>query len=239
MLINLKLFFTKNWALKLISLILATFLWLTVIGEEKTKSEKALIVPLEIHNQPANLILVERPPQTVDVIIRASNRVLPEISALNVRVVLDLTSASIAQSQYALNQNMVSLPAGAEIKEISPSLVNLKWEIRRDMLVSVEADTHGQLPEGLSLTNTVCIPSKVMIYGPESKIKDDLKVKTTLIDLSLVQDSMEILTDLILPDPELRLVDSGTKVQVRLVIEKEQTEEGTEPPVEKKPPIKK
>jgi YbbR domain-containing protein len=239
MLSNWKRFFTKNWGLKLISLILALFLWLTVIGEEKNKSEKALTVPLEIHNRPQHLILVERPPQTVDVIIRASNRTLPEISALNVHVVLDLSTASIAQSQYALNQNMVSLPAGAEVKEISPSLVNLKWEIRRDILVPVKADTHGQLPEGLRLTNTVCVPSKVMIYGPESKIKDDLIVKTSLIDLSQVQDSMEILTDLILPDPDLRLVDSGTKVQVRLVVEKKQTEEGTESPVEKKPPNKK
>ena len=239
MLSNLKRFFTKNWGLKLISLILATFVWLTVIGEEKNKSEKALTVPLEIHNRPEYLMLVERPPQTVDVIIRASNRMLPEISALNVHVVLDLSSASIAQSQYALNQQMVSLPAGAEVKEISPSLVNLKWENRRDILVPVEADTRGQLPEGLSLTNTVCIPPKVMIYGPASKIKEDLKVKTSLIDLSQVQDSMEILTDLILPDPDLRLVDPGTKVQVRLVIEKEQSEEGTEPPVGKKPPIKK
>ncbi len=239
MLSNWKRFFIKNWGLKLISLLLAMFLWLIVIGEEKNKSEKALTVPLEIHNRPEQLILVERPPQTVDLIIRASNRRLTEISALNVHVVLDLSRASIAQSQYALNQTMVSLPAGAEVKEISPSLVNLKWENRKDILVPVEADTHGQLPEGLLLTNIVCVPPKVMIYGPESKIKDNLIVKTSLIDLSQVQDSMEILTDLILPDPDLRLIDSGTKVQVRLVVQKEQTGGGTEPPVKKKPPTKK
>ncbi len=239
MLSDWKRYFTKNWALKIISLFLAIFLWLTLIGEEKNKSEKTLTVPLEIHNRPEYLMLVERPPQTVDLIIRASNRMLPEISALNVHVALDLSRASVAQSQYALNQNMVSLPAGAEVKEISPSLVNLKWEIRKDILVPIEPDTHGELPEGLNLVNIVCVPSKVMIYGPESKIKDTLKVKTSLIDLSQVQGSMEIPTNLILPDPDLRMVDSGTKVQVRLVVEKEQSGEGTEPPEKKKPPTEK
>jgi len=230
---NWKRLFTRNWGLKFASLILAMILWLAVIGQEKIQSEKILTVRLEIHNRPQQLLLVEPPPDFVNVTARASVRQLPEITDLNVHVALDLTNATVAQTQYALNRNMVSLPAGAELKELSPSMVTLKLERRAEVTIPVEADSHGELPDGYKLISIECIPPEITIYGPESKIRGDLKAKTTLIDLSQITESSEIPTDTILPDPALQLVDSETKVLVRLVIEKEESTEGTQPPEKK------
>jgi YbbR domain-containing protein len=79
-----------------------------------------------------------------------------------------------------------------------------------------------------------------MIYGPASKVKDGMQAKTSLIDLSRITESQRIQKDLILPDPDLRLVDSGVTVFVRLVVEKEESEEGGEPPEKKDgAPVKK
>ncbi len=237
---NWKRLFTKNWGLKLASLILAMILWLALIGQEKNQSEKILTVRLEIHNRPQQLLLVEPPPDFVNVTVRASVRQLPDITDLNVHVALDLTNATVVQTQFALNRNMVSLPAGAELKELSPSMVTLKFERRVEMTVPVEADAHGELPDGYNLVSIECIPPEITIYGPESKIREDLKAKTTLIDLSLITESVEFRADTILPDPALQLVDSETKVLVRLIIEKKEAEEGTEPPEKKDgAPVKK
>jgi YbbR domain-containing protein len=237
---NWKRLFTRNWGLKLASLLLAMILWLALIGQEKNQSEKILTVRLEIHNRPQQLLLVERPPDYVNVTVRASVRQLPDITDMNVHVALDLTNATVAQTQYALNANMVSLPAGAELKELSPSMVTLKLERRMEMTIPVEVESHGALPDGYKLVSIDCDPPEITIYGPESKVKGDLKAKTTLVDLSLITESRQILSDPILPDPALQLVDSGIKVLVRLVIEKEETEEGTEPPSKKNgAPVKK
>jgi YbbR domain-containing protein len=237
-----KRFFTKNWELKLVSLLLAMIVWVAVIGEEKTKSEKTLTVNLEIHNRPEQMLLVERPPATVDVIIRASQRLLPEITAMNVHVALDLSMATVAQTQYALSPNMVSVPPNAEVKDISPSLVTLRLENRREITIPVEAESHGELPEGVKLVSITCNPSEITIYGPESKISDRLKAKTSLVDLSQITESMTIPVNPILPDPELRLVDSQQKIQVRLVVEKIDPpgeEDSESPPKKKKAPSKK
>jgi YbbR domain-containing protein len=188
------------------------------------------------------MLLVERPPATVDVLIRASQRLLPEITALNVHVALDLAGATVAQTQYALNLNMASVPPNVEVKEISPSMVTLKLENRKDITIPIEAESYGELPEGLSLVSVTCIPPEITIYGPESRINDGLKAKTSLIDLSQITDSRTILVNPILPDPELRLVDSEQRIQVRLVVEKidPEGEEGSEvPPKKKKAPSKK
>ena len=87
--------FVRNWELKLLSLLLAFILWLSLIPEEKTLSEKTLTIPLETLNIPANMELVEKPDSTVDVTIRAPNRMINEVSAANVFAKLNLSTASV------------------------------------------------------------------------------------------------------------------------------------------------
>ena len=240
MLSNWRNLITGNWGLKLASLILAMIIWLALIGQEKNQGEKTLEARLEIHNRPEQLLLVETPPDYVNLTIRTSIRRLPEITDQNVHVALDLSYATLDQTQYALNHNMVSLPAGVEIKELSPSMVTLKLERRLEITIPVVADQFGTLPEGYKLISVECNPPEVMIYGPESKIKDNMQAKTSLIDLSKMTGSDVLQKELILPDPDLRLVDSDTIVLVRLVIEKEESEEGAQPPEKKDgPPVKK
>jgi len=87
---KIKSYLTDNWILKLVSLFIALILWFTLIPEEKTFQEKTLSVRLEIHNIPSHLELVERPPQYIDVTVRAPTRLIPQISSANVYGILDL-----------------------------------------------------------------------------------------------------------------------------------------------------
>ena len=218
-------YFTKNWGLKLASLLLALILWFTLIPEEKTFSEKSLTVPLEIHNIPPQMELVERPLQSVDVTIRAPNRLIPQISYANVHAVLDLQRASVAQTSYSLNRDMVSIPEGAEVKEIYPSQVSLKLEMTKEIIVDVEANLIGELAEGYHLARVVVVPSRVLIKGPESKIKEGMIVRTIPIDISSFTETTEVEVDLILPNPDLRLASTESKVLVRLLIQKKGQEQ--------------
>lgn len=222
---NIKSYLSKNWGLKLVSFLLALILWFTLIPEEKTFSEKTLTVPLEIHNIPPQMELVERPLASVEVIIRAPNRLIPQISSANVHTVLDLQRASVAQTSYSLNRDMVSIPEGAEVKEIYPSQVNLKLEMTKEIIVDVEANIIGELAEEYRLANVEVVPSRVLIKGPESKIKEGMKVRTSPIDISPYSESTEVEADLILPNPDLRLASSESKVLVRLIIHEQSQEQ--------------
>ncbi|MBN2245444.1 MAG: hypothetical protein JW755_06335, partial [Candidatus Aminicenantes bacterium] len=81
----------RNFGLKLFSFLLALVLWLALIPEEKIFSEKTVTVPLEIYNTPPQMELVEKPAPTVDVRVRAPNRLLNEINSATVRAILDLS----------------------------------------------------------------------------------------------------------------------------------------------------
>lgn len=211
--------FLRNWGLKLFSFIMALILWLTLIPEEKMYTEKTVTVPLELYNIPPNMELVEKAQPSLNVVIRASNRLAPRISAANVHAVLDLSKASVDQKQYPLNRNMVSIPAGTEIKEIYPMQVDIDLERAKEIVMPIEANIIGELQEGLVLKLVEVIPAEVLVRGPESKVLDTAKVRTTPVDISLLTQSAEIEAELILPNSDLELVGAEAKALVKLLIQ--------------------
>jgi YbbR domain-containing protein len=219
-----KRLFLKNWGLKLFSFLLALILWLTLITPEKIPSVKELTIPLELHNIPPGMELMEKPPATIDVTIRASKSLINDITSATVHAVLNLEKASLDQEDYPLNKSMIDIPSGAEVREIRPSQVSLKLERTKEILLDVEANIIGELKEGLKLENIGIFPPQVLIEGPESKVKDDYKVRTSPIDISALTETTELEADLILPNPDLRLASAQTKVRVRILIQEEKPE---------------
>jgi YbbR domain-containing protein len=152
--------FLRNWGLKLFSFLVALLLWLTLIPEDKIFDEKILTVRLDVHNLPSGMVLVERPPSTVNVIIRAPKRRIGQFTDANVHAVLDLREARIDVQDYYLSENMIRTPEGAEIKEVFPPQVKLKLENYVEEMLEVEPDIMGELPEGFGVAKIEVIPSR-------------------------------------------------------------------------------
>ena len=212
--------FIRNWGLKLFSFLIALVLWLTLIPDDKIFDEKILTVRLDVHNIPSNMALVEKPPPTLNVIIRAPKRLIGQFTAANVNAVLDLRGARIDVQDYYLSENMIRTPEGAEVQQIIPQQVKLKLERIVEEMLEVEPDILGELPEGLGVAKIEVIPSRVRVRGPESKINKEDKVKTTPVDISALTEPTEVEASLILPNPDLRLASSRTTVIVRILIQK-------------------
>lgn len=215
----IKNLFLKNWGLKLFSLLIALLLWLILIPEEKITSEKTLTVPLELHNIPPEMELVERPPSTVDVTIRAPQRLINQVNSATVHAVLNLESARIDQVEYPLNKNMISILEGAEVRDIHPSQVNLRLERTKEIMLEVVPNIIGELNESLKIAKIEVIPSQVPIRGPESEVQEKYKLRTSPLDISSLTGSTELEADLILPNPNLKLASSQTKVKVRIILQ--------------------
>jgi len=214
----IKNLFVRNWALKLLAFALALVLWLTVIPEEKSFSEKTLTIALETRNIPQNMELVEKPVPMIDVTVRAPDRLIDQVTSANVFAKLNLERATTYQMEYPLNSAMISLPAGAQVTMIAPNTVRLKLEQTKEMSLDVEPFLIGKLANGLKIDKMEVIPAKVLVRGPESKLKERDRVRTSPIDISAYNQSFEVEADLILPKPELRLATSITRVRIRIII---------------------
>lgn len=210
---------TRNRGLKLVAFLLAFVLWLVLIPEEKTYSERTLTVPLETRGLPADMELVERPAATVAVTIRASNRLLNEVVPADLSVRIDLERASIHQELYPLNASSVGVPQGVEVVGISPNMLRLKLEKTRQMDLEVVPMVIGTVAEGFRIAKTEVTPARVPVKGAESKIRARDRLTTSPVDVTGLDRSATLQADIILPRPDLRLATPLTRVRVDITLE--------------------
>jgi YbbR domain-containing protein len=163
------------------------------------------------------------------VTIRAPNRMINEVTPANVLVKLNLSKASVVQQEYPLNETMVSLPPGAEVVRLSPNKVRLKLERTQEVMLDIVPTIIGQAKEGYGVSKIEITPPRVLVKGPESKVRRNEKVTTSPIDISPLTSSTEIEADIILPRPELRLASPKTRVSVKIFLEEIKASAKAEP----------
>ena len=219
----------RNWELKLLSFVLAFLIWISLIPEEKTFSEKTLTIPLETLNIPREMELVEKPEATVDVTVRAPNRLIDEIGSSNVLAKLNLAEATVFQQEYPLNETMISIPPGTSVVRISPNKVRLKLERAKEVLLNVVPNIIGEVKENFRVVRVDVAPPRIPVKGPESKVREKDEVTTSPINISGLEGTAEFDADVILPRPELRLAFGRNRVKVRILIEEIPVPDKVEP----------
>jgi len=209
----------RDWKLKLISLGLALGLWLLLVPSDKMSSEKSLTIPLEARNIPAGLEIVERPVATIDITVRAPNRLLGEIRPSGLAARIDLDRATIHQQEYPLSTSMIEVPPGAKVVKISPSKVTIKLEKTAGATLEVHATLRGKPAKGFHISRIEIEPSGVAVQGPESRVRAIDAATTAPIDVSGIGESTVFDADIILPRPELRFISPQTSARVTVTIE--------------------
>jgi YbbR domain-containing protein len=210
--------FTRNWGLKLLSFVFAVVLWLTVVPEEKNYGERTLSVPLETRNIPASMELVEKSVSTVDITVRATNRLLGQLTAADIEAVLDLKKASAAQEDYALDPAMIIVPPDAKAVRVFPSKVHIKLEKADEIEMAVLPSITGKVKDGYVMQSVETVPAKARLRGPESKFRLTDKLRTSTIDVTGMTATAQFEADLIPPRPDLRILNGPARVKVRIVI---------------------
>lgn len=220
--------FVRDWPLKLVSLVLALAVWLLLVPYEKVSSAKSLTIPLETRNVPAGLEIVERPPATVDITLRAPNRLLDEIGPSALVARLDLDRASVLQQEYPLKTAMVAAPPGAVVVKISPSKVTIKLERTAEATLEVHATLRGKPAAGFHVDGIEIEPARVTVQGPESRLKAKAAAAATTapVDITGLAQPTVFDADIILPRPELRFASPQASARVAVHIVPDKAEAG-------------
>lgn len=210
----------RNWQLKILALFLAMVLWIILIPEEKTFAEKNLTINLELVNIPPEVEVLEPPDTSLNLKIRARKRLINDLKPDSFSAQLDMSRASIYQQEYLIEAGMIKVPAGVEIVSFSPAYVHVKLERTKKLEMEVVPTIIGRPPDGYRLARVEVNPTRVMVAGPESKVRARDKVITSPIDASTLTSNTVLDVDLILPRPELRLLTPYPRARVTIIIEK-------------------
>ena len=193
----------RNLALKVVSVVLAALLWLIVSGERTV--ERALRIPLEFANIPAQLELVGEPPTVVDVRVRGASGTLGRLSAGDMAAVLDVRTPRPGQRLYHLTGSEVRAPFGVDVVQVAPSTIALFFERSSAKTVPVTPVLEGQPAEGYMVEKVTADPARVEVVGPASALKELMNAVTEAVSVEGARTTITESVTVGPADPTVRL----------------------------------
>ena len=201
----------RHVGLKVVSIALAALLWLVVSGEQIV--ERALRIPLEFTNMPAEL--VGEPPNVVDVRVRGSSGALSGIAAGELVAVIDLKTARPGQRLFHLVGADVRVPFGVEVMQVAPSNLYMTFEPSATKVVPVVPEVEGEPAPGFEIGTVTAEPSTVEIVGPTSAVAAMTSAITEPISAAGASSPITESVTVGVSDPSVRLIEPEP---VRVVI---------------------
>ncbi|PYV43260.1 MAG: hypothetical protein DMG06_11305 [Acidobacteria bacterium] len=212
----LKDFFLKNFHLKLISVLLALLLWITINGEPK--SEISFKVPLEYRNPPKGIEVMDDTVNAIDIRLSASTSLVKRLEATDITAAIDLSDWNLGEKTYSISNVNIRVPFGVSITKITPNKVRLRFEPTQEKTVDIRPRVIGKVADGYRVDSINCQPSATRIEGPGGRLSAIRFVSTDGIDVSGRAESYKMRVHLFVEDPLVRLSgDQQTSVEVVIV----------------------
>lgn len=214
-------FAVRHVGLKVLSVGVATLLWMVVTGDPVV--ERTMRVGLELQRAPVGLELVGGVPDTVAVRVRGPASLLSGLAPADVSAVVDLDGVRAGRRLFPLTPAQVTAPFGVDVMQVTPPALPLTFEATASAVVPVRPRVEGTPVPGHSVTNVSVTPSQVRVEGPESVVRGLTEVFTELVSIeratSLVREAVTIDTS----ESALRLAGGATAV-VTITIAADTTE---------------
>jgi YbbR domain-containing protein len=198
----------RHMGLKVLSLALAALIWLLVSGEQIV--ERALRIPLEFTNLPAQLEMVGDTPAVVDVRVRGSSGALSRVSAGELVAVLDLRTARPGQRLFPLTGSEVRAPFGIEVVQIAPSNVSMMFEPSATKVVPVIPGVEGEPADGYIVASIAADPATVEVVGAASAVKQLTGAITEPVSITGATETVTDTVNIGVADPFVRLQSPET-----------------------------
>jgi len=193
----------RHIGLKLLSLGLATVLWMIVTGEETV--ERGLRVPLELVQFPPGLELQGESPTVVDVRVRGSSTTLSRVGPGDIVAVLDLHSARPGRRLFQLTPEQVRAPFDVQVVQVSPASLAINFENSTTATVPITPSYEGLPAPGYVVGKMTIEPKSVDIMGPESAVKQATEAITEPVSVTGAKDTVTDNVTVGLLDSALRL----------------------------------
>ena len=208
----------RHFGLKVISLSLATILWLLVAGQRE--AERSLRVPLEYRNVPEQIELLGEPVSLVDVRLRGTSGALAQLRGTDLVAVIDLRGARPGRRLFHLMPADVVVPTGVKVLQISPPTMSLTFEATALRTVPVVPDIDDEPAPGYEVTRVTSDPATVDVAGPASEVNGVTEATTEPVSVRGATRPVIDTVSIGVPDSNVRLRnprDAIVTVEIRPV----------------------
>ena len=206
--------FFHDWKIKIIALIVAISLWLSVGGLRAPVSKRISDVPLSL-SYSSEFEITHSSVTEVDLIVVGDKSKLERLRREDLVVLVDLSDLKAGEKIVTLRPEAVSveLPSGVRLEEILPSKILVKLEKIVEKEVPVKPETEGNLAKDFEIYSYQVFPARVHVRGPESYIRTLEYVSTEKINIENRRESFTAnQVELNIISPKVRIFEAFVDV---------------------------
>ena len=180
-----------NRGLKLVSFLLAFFLWFSINLSERD-AERVVELPVTIRRLQAGLIVTNLPPKPIKMRLRGPRTILEGVDEHKVRLAPDLSSATPSDVRLDLGGDMVrpDLPRRVKVVSLEPSRLKLHIERLAQRNLPVRVELAG-IPAPGYKPKPIAAPPHVEVRGPASRLDDLKEIATEPVDISSASGTLQ------------------------------------------------
>ena len=170
--------------LKLIALAIAIVLWLYVGTQQDPLAQHTYEVQLEMENLPVDKT-ASLSEETVKVRVMGRQDRLNALSGSDFKASVDLSD--VEEGEHALPVQ-VTLPNEVYFARTNPSMVNVQVDALQGSEMSVDINTTGTLPDGVTLEDMSVKPQKVFVTSDDAALLAEVDSVGVSVDLASIYD---------------------------------------------------
>ncbi len=173
--------FIKDAGKKVLALLIALTLWF--VANLQHDVEKYVSIDINYTNLPKGLIIVNNPPEKLNIRVRGPRSQLSSVSPNDMVFTVDLSNLTTGTSMFEIRTDQIIPPRDVQVTAISPSEINLDVDRLAQKTVGVEPVIEAPDTGFEILGSTQVTPESVVIRGPEKLLKRIKSVGTDPVSL--------------------------------------------------------
>jgi len=207
-----------NFWLKILSLVLATGLWLA-ISPDQEPAEVAVRVPIELQHVPAQLEISSVTIPEAQIRVRGPERLIRQLRSTDIHAELELGDAQPGERTFDLTAQQVRHQRELTVEQVVPGQVHLSFDTRLTRDVEIHPRVTGNFAAGEQIAKVLVDPERVTITGPRHHVEMVDAATTDPVDASGTRTQATFVTNVYVPDALVQVVQP-TPVRVTVIMEK-------------------
>jgi YbbR domain-containing protein len=207
-----------NFGLKVLSLLLATGLWLAISPDERP-AEVAVRAPIVFERLPADLEISSETIPEAQIRVRGPERVIRQLRSNDVHAELELADAKPGERTFDLTSQHISHPRDLTVVQVVPSQVRIAFDTRLTREVEIHPRVTGNFLTGEQITKVDVDPPRITITGPRHHVEKVDSATTDPVDATGTTSRATFTTDVYVADPLVQVVQP-TSIHVTVFVEK-------------------
>lgn len=213
-----KRYVLHNLGLKLLSLVMATGLWILISPDEQP-AEVALRAPIVFQNVPRHLEISSESIPEAQIRVRGPERVIRQLQPSEVHAEINLAGVTSEERTFDLTSQQVRHPSDVTVVQVVPSQLHLAFDTRLTREVEIRPRVTGNFAEGEQITRVEADPPRITITGPRHHVEKVDAAITDPVDATGTLGTAVFLTNAYVPDPLVQVVQP-TSIRVRVLVQK-------------------